>query len=66
MRKREKMISLLLACTLPASMLLTGCGGKEAEDGKIVIELVHYKPEAVDVFEQLEEEFNHCSVQPDS
>lgn len=58
MRKREKMISLLLACTLPASMLLTGCGGKEAEDGKIVIELVHYKPEAVDVFEQLEEEFN--------
>lgn len=58
MRKREKMISLLLACTLPASMFLTGCGGSEAEDGKIVIELVHYKPEAVDVFEQLEEEFN--------
>ena len=39
-------------------MFLTGCGGSEAEDGKIVIELVHYKPEAVDVFEQLEEEFN--------
>ncbi len=58
MRKREKMISLLLACTLPASMFLTGCGGSKAEDGKTVIELVQYKPEAVDVFEKLEEEFN--------
>lgn len=58
MRKREKMISLLLACTLPASMFLTGCGGSKAEDGKIVIELVQYKQEAVDVFKQLEEEFN--------
>ncbi|MFG6330573.1 MAG: extracellular solute-binding protein [Lachnospiraceae bacterium] len=58
MRKREKMISLLLACTLPASMFLTGCGGSEADDGKIVIELVQYKQEAVDVFKRLEEEFN--------
>jgi len=58
MRKREKMISLLLACTLPASMFLTGCGGSETEDGKIVIELVQYKQEAVDVFKQLEEAFN--------
>lgn len=58
MRKREKMISLLLACTMPASLLLTGCGGSESVDGKTVIELVQYKPEAVDVFKQLEEEFN--------
>ena len=52
------MISLLLACTLPVSMFLTGCGGSEADDGRIVIELVQYKQEAVDVFKQLEEEFN--------
>lgn len=58
MRKREKMISLLLACTLPASLLLTGCGGSESVDGKTVIELVQYKQEAVNVFQQLEEEFN--------
>lgn len=58
MRKREKMISLLLACTMPASMFLTGCGQSENVDGKTVIELVQYKQEAVDVFKQLEEEFN--------
>ncbi len=58
MRKREKMLSLLLVCTMPASLLLTGCGEKQDESGKTVIELVQYKPEAVDVFKQLEEEFN--------
>lgn len=58
MRKREKMFSLFLACMMPASVLLTGCGGSQENSGKIEIELVHYKPEAVDVFEQLEEKFN--------
>lgn len=36
---------------------LAGCSG-QAKDGKIEIELVHYKPEAVDLFEELEEKFN--------
>ena len=58
MRKREKMFSLFLACMMPASVLLTGCGGSQENSGQIEIELVHYKPEAVDVFEQLEEKFN--------
>lgn len=58
MRKREKMISLFLACAMPASLLLTGCGSSQENSGKIEIELVHYKPEAVDVFEALEEKFN--------
>ncbi len=58
MRKREKMICLALVCTMPASMLLTGCGGSSSNSGKIEIELVQYKPEAVDVFEALEEKFN--------
>lgn len=58
MRKREKMLSLLLACTMPASLFLTGCSGSQEENGKTVIELVQYKQEAVNVFKQLEEEFN--------
>lgn len=40
------------------SMIFTACGARESEDGKIEIELVQYKPEAVEVFQQLEEEFN--------
>lgn len=58
MRKREKMTSLFLAGMLPVSVLLTGCGGGQENSGKIEIELVQYKQEAVGVFEQLEEEFN--------
>lgn len=58
MRKREKLLSLLLVCMMPASMLLTGCGQSENAHGKTVIELVQYKQEAVDVFKRLEEEFN--------
>ena len=58
MRKREKMISLLLACTMCVPTFLTGCSGSDNADGKTVIELVQYKQEAVGVFEQLEEEFN--------
>lgn len=54
---KKKLVCLLLACTVPASFLLSGCSANSS-DGKIQIELVHYKPEAVDVFEQLEEEFN--------
>ena len=54
---KKKLVCLLLACTVPASFLLSGCSANSS-DGKIQIELVHYKPEAVDVFEQLEKEFN--------
>ena len=64
--RRKKQLSVLLIAAMTASALLTGCGdnGKTA-DGKTVIELVHYKPEAVAVFEQLEEEFNatHDDIQ---
>ena len=40
------------------SMLLTGCGSEKTADGKIVVEIVQYKPEAVKAFEALEEKFN--------
>lgn len=52
------MTSLFLAGMVPVSVLLTGCGGGQENSGKIEIELVQYKQEAVGVFEQLEEEFN--------
>lgn len=38
--------------------LLSGCGAKGGADGKTVIEIVQYKPEAVKAFEALEEKFN--------
>ena len=50
MRRRKVMLSVLLAGIMLASMFLSACGTDEA-DGKTVIELVQYKPEAVDVFE---------------
>lgn len=58
MKERKRMLALLLTGITSASFLLQGCGGDQANSGKIEIELVQYKPEAVEVFEQLEEEFN--------
>ena len=58
MRKwRNAGISLLLAGTMLAGAVLTSCGDS-GNDGKIEIELVQYKPEAVEAFEALEERFN--------
>ena len=58
MRKwRSVGISLMLAATMLAGIVLTSCAGNR-DDGKIEIEIVQYKPEAVDAFEALEERFN--------
>ena len=57
-KKKKKVMALFLAVTIVSGLLLSGCGSKDDADGKVVIELVHYKPEAVDVFEALEEKFN--------
>ena len=57
-RRKKKIMALFLAVTTVSGLRLGGCGKKEGADGKVVIELVHYKPEAVDVFEALEEKFN--------
>ena len=54
---KKKMVSLFLACLMPVPLLLSGCGDS-GHDGKTVIELVQYKPEAVDIFEQVAEKFN--------
>jgi len=54
---KKKMMSLFLACLMPAPLLLSGCGDS-GHEGKVEIELVQYKPEAVDIFEQVAEKFN--------
>lgn len=56
MKKKLLCAYLLLALCVPT--VLAACGDSQTENGKTVIELVQYKPEAVSVFEALEEEFN--------
>ncbi|MDO4344061.1 MAG: extracellular solute-binding protein [Eubacteriales bacterium] len=48
-----------------AAALISGCGQKDEANGKTVVEIVHYKPEAVKAFEALEEKFNatHDDIQ---
>lgn len=53
---RKKNLAFLM-CTVLAACSLGGCGNQR-KDGRIEIELVQYKPEAVEIFEQLEEKFN--------
>lgn len=58
MAKKKKLTALFLVTALTLSLLLGGCGNGENAEGKVVIELVQYKPEAVDAFDALEEKFN--------
>lgn len=59
MRKRKKRVTaIFLTAVITSSLLLGGCGDKRKANEKVVIELVQYKPEAVDVFDELEEKFN--------
>lgn len=47
----------ILSCAVLAAGVLVGCGNQD-NGGKTEIELVQYKPEAVEVFKKLEEKFN--------
>lgn len=47
----------ILSCAVLAAGVLAGCGNQD-NSGKTEIELVQYKPEAVEVFKKLEEKFN--------
>lgn len=47
----------ILSCAVLAAGVLAGCGNQD-NGGKTEIELVQYKPEAVEVFKKLEEKFN--------
>jgi raffinose/stachyose/melibiose transport system substrate-binding protein len=56
--KIKKIICLLLAVVLMMSFCLTGCSGNSSNSNVTEIEIVQYKQEAVDIFEELEAEFN--------
>ena len=58
MRRHKKAVCCLMTGTAALAALLTGCGAKEGETGKTVVEIVQYKPEAVKAFGALEEKFN--------
>ena len=55
-RKIQKGISVAVGIVM-ALTSLTGCT-QSSESGKVEVELVSYKPEAVDVFEEIAERFN--------
>ena len=55
-RQRLRLCGSLIAAV--SLLLFAACSGNTAQDGKIHIELVHYKPEAVKTFEAIEEKFN--------
>lgn len=59
MKKKVKAaVSLLCLCMTLAGALL-GCGKSDTDaSGKIVVEMIQYKPEAVAIFDALEEKFN--------
>lgn len=54
---RRKRTGFVLTGIMLAILGLTGCG-RDAATGKIEVELVSYKPEAVDAFEKIAERFN--------
>ena len=51
-------VSACACVCMAAASLFAGCGGEDEKSGKIQIELVHYKPEAVKTFERIAEAFN--------
>ena len=57
MKKTKLLLSLFLIIAMLSSVILSGCGSG-GDSGKIEIELVQYKPEAVAAFEKIEEGFN--------
>lgn len=59
MKRHSKAIAVVLGLGLTAfAAVVSGCGDKKNADGKTVVEIVQYKPEAVKAFEALEEKFN--------
>jgi raffinose/stachyose/melibiose transport system substrate-binding protein len=57
MKKTKLLLSFVLIASMLSVLFFTGCESSSSS-GKIEIELVQYKPEAVDAFEKIEENFN--------
>lgn len=58
MQRGKRGVGLWVIASMILATMLQGCGKTSDSDGKIHIELVQYKLEAVEVFEELEKEFN--------
>ncbi|MDO5422477.1 MAG: extracellular solute-binding protein [Eubacteriales bacterium] len=58
MKRKKASAVWKAAAVVAAGLFLTGCGSSSTQDGKTVIELVQYKPEAVKAFEAIEARFN--------
>lgn len=58
MKKSKSALSVLAAGVIFAALALQGCGFKKNSSGVRKIELLQYKPEAVEAFEQIEKRFN--------
>src|SRR5699024_4048544 len=59
MRKNRKVVmTSLVAGIMAAATIMSGCGNEQEDNGEVTIEIVQYKPEAVKVFEALEQKFN--------
>lgn len=56
--KRKKQCLYLCTAGLLTALLFSGCGKNSEYEGKTVVEMIQYKPEAVEVFEQFAEDFN--------
>jgi raffinose/stachyose/melibiose transport system substrate-binding protein len=57
-RKVKRGTALFLAMILAIGLCFTGCNKSDKTKGKVVIDMVQYKPEAVDAFEQMQKDFN--------
>lgn len=57
-RKKIAAVGLSMAAIMAAAGVMSGCSLGSGDNGKIQIEMIQYKMEAVGVFEELEEKFN--------
>lgn len=57
-KSKLKAIGALTMAALLSSTLFSSCGVFEQDNGKIKVEMVQYKLEAVDIFEEFEKKFN--------
>lgn len=57
-RKKIAAVGLSMAAIMAAAGVMSGCSLGSENNGKIQIEMIQYKMEAVSVFEELEEKFN--------
>ncbi len=58
MKKRVIATMLVAAMLIGTAISAAGCSSKGSSDGKIHITMLQYKPEAINAFEAMEEEFN--------